>query len=332
MRSARRWVMIVSVTFVLLSSAAGAGEFPPEGPAVFERDPGGPQPFAVMREHAEALRARAREAQALADRLRREADGLDELAKAHFDPGRASQGMDKRRRALMEAIEDAIGQAEREGRAEVAAEARMRAEQLREEMGRREGEPRMGGSDQMRGRIQSIREQASRAKEQGRFDDAQRLWDEAQNIETRAQRELEVRAMAEHVRTLREKAAVMREQSQQAKREGRHDEAREQWAKAEQIEREVQDGVRKIERFKAESLVKDVRIAADRARARGSHEEAETLAREARRLEERLDGSPKESQREGDLTRIVEELRGEVKQLRREMEEMKARLEQREAN
>ena len=323
--------LVVSMMAVLLASAAGAGEFPPGGPMPSGPQAQGPQPFPAVREYAEMLRVRAREIQALADRLRHEADGLDELAKAQFGPGRGPEGTEVRQRALMEAMKDAIGRAEREGRGEEAAEMRMRLERLREEMGRREGGPRMGDFDEMRGRVQSIREQASKAKEQGRFDDAQRLWDEAQDIEMKMQREQEVRAMAEHVRALREKAAVMREQSQQAKREGRHDEAREQWGQAEQIERDAQDGVRKIERFKAESLVKDVRIAADRARARGSHEEAETLAGEAGRLEERLDGAPRGPQGDSDLVRIVEELRGEVKQLRREVEEMRARLDRPEA-
>ncbi len=190
----------------------------------------------------------------------------------------------------------------------------------------------MGRPDEIRERIEHLRREAAQAKEKGRFEEAQRLWDESQNIEMKVQREQEVRRMKEHLGPMRDKAVMLREQSQRAKREGRHDEAREQWEKADQIEREIQDGLRKIERFQAESHVKDLRTAADRARARGSHEEAEGLANEARRIEEHLSGDlPRDAHCEGDLVRIVEELRSEVKQLRREMEEMRGRLDQREA-
>ena len=47
-----------------------------------ERPFGPAQPPAIMREYAEMLRAHAREAQELADRLRREADDLDRLAES----------------------------------------------------------------------------------------------------------------------------------------------------------------------------------------------------------------------------------------------------------
>lgn len=331
-------ILTLALAFVLTSQAQ---DRPEGGPPVFQPQPGQPmgpeRPMPPIREYAQQLRERAREAQELADRLRREAEELDRIAQKgpvpNMGPGPMSGmgpgpgPMDPMQRELME-IKEAVGRAEREGRHEQAADLRNRAEQLMNEMRSREKGPQKEEQPfrEMRERIEQLQNQAREAQAAGREDEARRFREEAEDVEMKIQAEGEIRNMAAHAESLHGKMAELRKQAEQAKREGRREEAIDRSEKAGDIERQVGDTKRKIERFKMESQLKHVHMMAERAEKRGDVEKAEALAREARELEQRLQGrGPEQGPRMGgdELPRMVEELRQEVKRLRQEMEELR---------
>lgn len=314
MCNVRRGFMMMSVLVLALAWVAQAQEFPGGGPPMMGPRP---QPTEVMREYAEVLRARAREAHELGERLHHEADGLERLAR--LGPDRGPQEMERRHRELVE-IKEAILRAERDGHGEEAAELRRQAERLRDEARPPKPDPGPGGPEQ----IGRLREEARRAKEHGRLEEARRLWEHAEGMEIKWQWEQEIRRMSGHVEAMKDKAIALGERSQQAKREGRHEEARELGEKAEQIKRDLVEAVQKIERFKADSQRKDLHVLAERARKQGDHPRAEALFEKARRLEEGRPSPPKgPPPHDDDLIRTIEELKREVKQLRREMDDLR---------
>jgi len=338
-------ILMVVLTLVLTSQAQ---ERPEGAPPVFQPQPGQPmgseRGMPPIREYAQQLRERAREAQGLADRLRRQAEELEQMPRqgpmAGMGPG-PMLGMgpgpgpaDPTQRELME-IKEAVGRAEREGRHEQAADLRNRAEQLMNEMRSREKGPQKEEQPfpEMRERIERLQNQLREAQAAGREDEARRLLDETEAVEMEMQSEREIRNMAAHAEALHGKMTELRKQAEQAKRDGRNDVARAQGEKAGDIKRQIGETKRKMERFKTESQLKHMHMMAERAEKRGDIEKAEALAREARELEQRLQ-SPKPEQGPemgGDkLPRIVEELREEVKRLRQEMEELKRQVRERE--
>jgi len=323
---------MVVLTLVLVSRAQ---ERPPEsGPSVFRPEPGQPMGFEhdmpPIREYAEQLRMRAREAQELADRLRHEAEKLEQMTPRGPMFGVGLGPVDPMRRELVE-IKEAIGRAELEGRREQAQDLRRRAEQLMNEMRSREKGPKKEEPQfpEMKDRIERLRNEAREAQAAGREDEAQRLREEAEALEVKLKIEVETRNMAAKLEAMRDKAAELRKQSERAKTEGRYEESGELWEKADNIERESNAGMRKMERFKMESQLKYVRLLVERAKKRGEFDKAEALARQAGELEQNLE-SPKlrvAPEKGGDeMARMVEELRQEIKRLRGEMEELKKQV------
>jgi hypothetical protein len=331
-------ILTVVLAFVLASQAQ---ERPASGPPIFQPQPGQPmgpdRPMPPIREYAQQLRERAREAQELADRLRRQAEELEQMARQGPMPGMRSGPMlgmgmgpgpmDPRQRELAE-IKEAIGRAEREGQPEKAADLRRRAEQLMNEMRPREGGPQKDEREfpEMKEQIERLQNQAREAEAGGREKEAQRLHEEAENIEVKMQTEREIRDRIAHIEAMHDKVMALRKQAEQAKRDGRPEEAKAQWENADEIERQIGDVKRDIERFKMESQLKQIHRMAERAEKRGEMEKAEALAREARELEQRLQGPKPErgpEMRGDEMPRMVDELRQEVKRLRQEVEELK---------
>jgi tetratricopeptide (TPR) repeat protein len=293
--------IFTAVLTVVLTSQAQ--ERPDGGPPVFrpqpERPMGPQRPLPAIQDCARQLRERAREAQELADRLRRQADELEQMVQQGPMPGMGPgamlgmspgpQAMDPAQREPAE-IKEAIGRAEKEGRPEQAAGLRKRAEQLSNEMRSREQGPQREERQfpEMREQIERLRNQAREAEAGGREEEARRLREEAKDIEMKMQTELGMRNMAARLDAVRGKAAELREQAQRAKDEGRYEEANELWQKAENIEHESKAGMQKIEQ-----------------RIQGP----------------KLKGEPEKGRDE--QSRMVEELRQEVKRLRQEMEELR---------
>jgi len=339
-------VVTIVLAFVLASQAQ---ERPDGGPPILQPQPGQPmgpeRPMPPMGEYARQLRERAREAQELADRLRREADELDQMARQGpmlgmgpgpiLGMGMGPGPMDPMQRELAE-IKGAIGRAEREGRPEQAADLRKRAERLRNEMRSREQGPQKEEQPfvEMKEQIERLQNQAREAEAAGRGDEARRLREEANGIEMKMQTEREIRDRIARIEAMHDMAVALRKQADQAKRDGRYDESKVQWERANDLERQIGETKRDIERFKMESQLKQMRMMAERAETRGELEKAEALAREARELEQRLQ-SPKMKggpEKAGDeMPRVVEELRQEVKRLRQEMEEFRSSMRERES-
>jgi hypothetical protein len=296
------------------------------------------RPMPPIAEYSRQLRERAREAQELADRLRREADELDQMAGRTPMPGMAPRpplGMvpepaDPMQRELME-IKEAIGRAEQEGQHEKAADLRRRAEQLGDQMRARERGPQEEERRlvELKARIEQLQNRAREAQAAGRDEEALRLLEEIEGVEMKSQSERQIGNMAAQAEAMRDKMVALRRQAEQAKREGREEEARTQWETAGDIERQIGDTKRKIERFRTESQLKYARMTAERAEKRGDTERAEALTREARELERQLQSSGPDQGpqiRGDDLPRMVDELRLEVKRLRQEMEELKRQV------
>lgn len=204
---------------------------PPAGP--------GPIPFIAMREYAEQLRARARQAQELADWLRRQADEVDQMVMRQMDRGGGPQEMGQVPRELRE-LKEALGRAEREGRQQEAAELRERALQLRERFQPMPSGERMEVRQEMKKQVERLRDEARKAKEQGRMEQSERIWKEADRLEQR------LREQGEREGREPGKAAVPEVQdilkaAEQAEREGRMDDARRQREKAEIVARQLQE-------------------------------------------------------------------------------------------
>ena len=196
-------------------------------------------PIPLMRQQAEELRARAREAQELSDRLRRQADELDQMAKQQMDRGRGPQEMEQGQRELAE-IKEAIGRAEREGRGQDAAEMRRRAEQLMGRFQLMQPDPGMDERQEIKGKIERLRNEARMAKEQGRVDDSKRASQEADRMEQQL-REQGPRGNDEPGRPMPPEVQDILKAAEQAEREGRRDDARRQREKAEIVARQLQE-------------------------------------------------------------------------------------------
>jgi len=196
-------------------------------------------PISLIRQQAEELRARAREAQELSDRLRRQADELDQVAKRQMDGGRGPQDMERGQRELTE-IKDAIGRAEREGRGQDAAELRKRAEQLMGRFQPMQPGPGMDERQEIKGKIERLRNGARMAKEQGRVDDSKRVSQEADRLEQQL-REQGPRGNDQPGRPMPPEVQDMLKAAEQAEREGRRDDARRQREKAEIVARQLQE-------------------------------------------------------------------------------------------
>lgn len=204
---------------------------PPAGP--------GPIPMIAMREYAQQLRARAQQAQELADWLRRQADEVDQMAMQPMNRGGGPQKMDQVQRELGE-LKEAIGRAEREGRQQDAAELRQRADRLKGSFQPLPSGPRMGEPQDVKRQIERLRDEAGRAKQEGRLQDSERAWKEADRMEQQL-REQGPRQKGEPGKQMLPEVQDILKAAEQAEREGRMDDARRQREKAEAVARQLEE-------------------------------------------------------------------------------------------
>jgi hypothetical protein len=182
------FVVVVAILFLVsMVQAQDRREGGPGGPPpASDLRPASPMnvplPLPLMRQQAEELRARAREAQELSDHLRRQADELDQMARQQMDGSGGPQDMEQRQRELAE-IREAIGRAEREGRGQDADELRRRVDQLMGRFQPMQPGPGMDERQEIKGRIERLRNKARMAKEQGRVDDSKRVSQKADHLE-----------------------------------------------------------------------------------------------------------------------------------------------------
>jgi len=200
---------------------------------------GGSLSIPLIRQQAEELRARAREAQELSDRLRRQADELDQVAKRQMDRGRGPQDMERGQRELAE-IKDAIGRAEREGRRQDAAELRKRAEQLMGRLQPMQPGPGMDERQEIKGKVERLRNEARIAKEQDRIEDSKRASQEADRLEQQL-REQGPSGNDQPGKLVLPEVLDILKAAEQAEREGRMDDARRQREKAEIVARQLKE-------------------------------------------------------------------------------------------
>jgi hypothetical protein len=253
-------------------------------------------PIALMRQQAEELRARAREAQELSDRLRRQADELDQMSKQQIDRGGGPQDMERAKGELAE-IKEAIDRAEREGRRQDADELRRRSEQL---MGRflpMQSGPGMDERQEVKRQIKRLRDEARMAKEQGRIDDSNRLRQEADRLEQQLWQQT-LREEPEFGREMPPEVQDILQAARQAEREGRMDDARRQREKAEIVARQFREqrrgqdygamGPRGNELERIKQKIEHLRGEAQKAKEEGRFEEADRVWKEADRLERQL--------------------------------------------
>jgi len=260
-----------------------------------------------MREYAEQLRVRAREAQEFAERLRQDAERFEQMARQGGGPAMMPGPVEPVRRELAE-IREAIGRAEREGRPDEAAELRKNAERLADEMRARGRTPQVNEQRfaEAKEQIERLKNQMKEAEENGRPEQARKLREQIQGIEMKMKRGMEMRDMSAQIESMRDKAAELRKQSQRAKQEGRFDEARAQWEKANSIEREIGEIQQKAGKpiMKPETKRRPVQ---------------EPNAEKGQRM------------RGGDMPQNVEQLQDEVARLRQEVRQLKKQLQDKES-
>jgi len=306
-------ILIVAILTIVVTCiyASNAQERPEGGPPVMEprlerpMGPGGPMPW--MREYAEQLRVRAREAQEFAERLRQDAERFEQMARQGGGPGMMPGPVEPVRRELAE-IREAIGRAEREGRPDEAAELRKNAERLADEMRARGRAPQVNEQRfaEAKEQIERLKNQMKEAEENGRPEQARKLREQIQGIEMKMQRGMEMRDMGAQIESMRDKAAELRKQSQRAKQEGRFDEARAQWEKANNIEREIGE----IQQKAGKPIMKP-----------------ETKRRPVQ--EPNAEKGPRV--RGGDMPQNAEQLQDEVARLRQEVRQLKKQLQDKES-
>jgi len=252
-------------------------------------------PIPLIRQQAEELRARAREAQELSDRLRRQADELDQVAKRQMDRGRGPQDMERGQRDLAE-IKDAIGRAEREGRRQDAAELRKRAEQLMGRLQPMQPGPGMDERQEIKGKIERLRNEARMAKEQDRIEDSKRASQEADRLEQQL-REQGPRGNDQPDKLVLPEVLDILKAAEQAEREGRMDDARRQREKAEIVARQLREQQRQSseqpwprggEPQEIKGKIERLRDEAKKAKEQDRIEDSKRASQEADRLEQQL--------------------------------------------
>jgi hypothetical protein len=311
-----------------------SGPFSPAGP--------GPIPFVAMREYAEQLRARARQAQELADWLRRQADEVDQMAKQPMDRGRGPQQMGPVQRELGD-LTEAIGRAEREGRQQEAAELRQRADQLQRSFQPMPAGPGMNGPQDMKRQIERLRAEAGRAKQEGRVEDSERVWKEADRMEQQLRQQGPVQKgpgvkqpgpRGDELAGIKEKIERLRDEAQKAKEQGRHDDAARMSQEADRLEQqlrgpgpgqkgamgkpmppEVQDILKAAEQAEREGRMDD---------ARRQREKAEVVARQWQMQQGQGPKQPGPQLRD-ELMRVIEDLKKEIGRLWQAVNELRSR-------
>ncbi len=262
------------ITLALVSSAQ-TNEWREGGPpptTVMAPQPqplGGPGPMAPMRmrELADQLRARAREAEELSDRLRRQADELDRMAMGPMKQGPGPQ---------------------QPGRFQPMPSG-----------------PRMEEREEIKRQIERLRDEAQKAKEEGRVEDSKNMWEKAQRLEQNL-REQGLREGGEFRGPMPPEVQDILRAAEQAEREGRMDDARRQREKADMVARRLpeqggrrefgQPGRNEDERQQMRRKIEDLRNEAQKAKEQDRREDAERLWKEADRLEQQLRGQGQKGQ------------------------------------
>jgi tetratricopeptide (TPR) repeat protein len=197
----RRGIPLVVTTTLILALAAAAQVDVGSGGGPAKVGPRPEMPFdpgqspAAMRDRAEAMRGRAREAQELADRLRFEADQLDRQVQEQFGPGpEGSRKVAPGQRETV-AIKEKIGllrdqavKAKAEGRFEQSQRLWNEAEDLETRLAR--GQQIRGMAEElgaMKRKAAVVRQQAMQAKQEGRYEEAGQLSEKAEQIEQQMQ-------------------------------------------------------------------------------------------------------------------------------------------------
>jgi hypothetical protein len=322
--------LVVVLTLVATAQPSEPREGSPPPTAIMPMSPQGPLgpgpvPALALREYAEQLRARARQAQELADWLRRQADEVDQMAMRQMERGPGAPALGPVQRELQE-LREAIGRAEREGRRDEAAELRQRADQLRGQLRPMSPDERMAMRQEMKRQVERLRDQARQAKEQGRLEQSEQIWKEADRLEQKLR---EQGAPDEQRQAIKEKIERLRDESRKAKDQGRLDEADRLWKEADRLEQqlrapgqsrkpvppEVQDILRSAEQAEREGRLED---------ARRQREKAEAVARQLQG-QARKGGDPSAPKLKDELLRNVEEIRKEIGRLWQAVNEMRRR-------
>jgi hypothetical protein len=300
-----------------------------------------------MREYAEQLRARAREAQELSDRLRREADEMDQTAQRMMGRGPGPQPMspDGRQEMIKRQIERLRDEARR-----AKEQSRMEeSKRMWEESDRLEQELRAQGPGE-RGQfgkpvppeVQDILRAAEQAEREGRMDDARRQREKAEMVA----RQFEEQRMRQgggqpgpredERQQIKRKIEELRNEAQKAKEQNRMDDADRLWKDADRLEQKLREqGPPADERQQIKAKIMSLRDEAQKAKEQNRSEDADRLWKDADRLEQQLRGQgPREKGESGkqaapklkdELLRSMGEIKNEIGRLWQAVNEMRSR-------
>ncbi len=250
-------VVVGLVVILALVSSAQMNERPGGDPPVTKVMPPRPQPpFGPgpilpmqMRGLAEQLRARAREAQELSDRLRRQADELDQAAMRMMGAGPGPRLEERQEiKRQVERLRDEAQRAKEQGRMEDSQRIWKEADRL-ERLLREQG-PRAKGEfgRPMPPEVQEILRAAEQAEREGRMEDARRQREKAEIVarrlqEQRGKREFGQPGPREDERQeIKRQIERLRDEAHRAKEEGRVEDTERLWKEADRLEQQLRDG------------------------------------------------------------------------------------------
>lgn len=307
----------------------------------------------MLRQQADELRTRSREAQELADRLRRQADELDmaahrlmnrarnpeamgpEPSQGPFQPMPPGSEMAERQKIKrqIEGLRDEAQRAKEQGRAEDAKRIIEKAERLEQKL-RSWGPPAPERSGrEMPPEVQDILRAAEQAEREGRLDEARRQRLKAEDVARQLQEQRGEPGGEERPR-MKERVGRLREEAKRAKEQGRTEDSERLWRDADRLEQQLReqappDVKRQEIKHKIERLRDESRIAKEQNR----REEAERLWREADRLEQRLREPGPQGKGESvpqfmeEIMRSIQGLKQEIARLWQAVNEIRSRPE-----
>jgi hypothetical protein len=225
--------------------------------------PGGPGPLPVMRlrEYAEQLRASSREAQELADRLRRQADELDQMLMRQMSRGPGPQNMGRFRptpsgpgmnepqemKRQIERLRAEADKAKQEGRIEDSQRISREADRMEQQLRGPGPGPQGGFGRPMPPEVQDILRAAEQAEREGRMEDARKQREKAERVareweqQQRGQGKPQMGPRGDERQAMKEKIGRLREESRKAKEQGRPEDAERMWKDADRLEQQLRE-------------------------------------------------------------------------------------------
>lgn len=311
----------------------------------------------------EQLMEMAQKAQAQAQRFKAEAAELEKLLRGEFEKFEVKENV-----AILKAqvakIAEAANRADIEGHKEKAMELRVIVEELASRAAGKAGEIKLqiigkegAGKDEQktivirRGEgdkeekdvkdekqievfVKRFKDEAEAAREQDQLKQAGRFLIKVEEQDKNLQLEREHQEMAAHMDMLHAQHAEVMREAERAARAGRHEETADLHRHAEELEKQIEEHARHIERRHIELEVEKLHEQAHKEQMTGAEhlEKAEVIRHEAQELERRMvEEVEVEREMERNLERLIDrefgKIHEELGRLHKEIDRLRAEIE-----